>query len=411
MPDFFTLYLVVLLLNLSHCIIWGLIVFRYPDLRAARYWLAGSALNAAGGILLSVQGEEAHIALTVGANTLVVLGFYLNMCGVRRFHGAAMRWKLVIPLIFISSLVMLGTFNIWYGRNPMYTAAQALPLFFTATFLLRNHRRELGAIVSSSALIAGGLAHGTVAAGNTLILTGLAPEMNMRSAASIDLLVFLFAGVVWNFGFLLSSVDELRTQVERLVNEDELTGLASRRLFLNRLSRECAAVKRNSVFSLMLFDLDRFKSINDKHGHAAGDAALKHAAKVIRLQLQREDLFARLGGDEFALLLPRTDLDRASAVAENIVAALIEAPLIWRGVQIPVAASIGIASAKGPGVNAETLMEAADNALYETKRRGRNGYTLAHGAQRARLPVAQQFVIGASRVCPLNGRSNALTRS
>jgi GGDEF domain-containing protein len=102
--------------------------------------------------------------------------------------------------------------------------------------------------------------------------------MNMRSAASIDLLVFLFAGVVWNFGFLLSSVDELRTQVERLVNEDELTGLASRRLFLNRLSRECAAVKRNSVFSLMLFDLDRFKSINDKHGHAAGDAALKHAA-------------------------------------------------------------------------------------------------------------------------------------
>lgn len=393
MPDFFTLYLVVLLLNLSHCIIWGLIVFRYPDLRAARYWLVGSALNAAGGILLSVQGEVAHIALTVGANTLVVLGFYLNMCGVRRFHGAAIRWKLVVSLICISSLVMLGTFNMWYGRNPMYTAAQALPLFLTATFLVRNYRRELGAIVSSSALIAGGLAHGTIAVGNTLIITGLAPEMNMRSAASIDLLVFLFAGVVWNFGFLLSSVDELRAEVERLVNEDDLTGLASRRLFLNRLSTECAAMGQNSVFSLMLFDLDRFKSINDKHGHAAGDAALKHAAQVIRLQLQQRGVLARLGGDEFALLLPCTDVDRASAVAKNIVSALVDAPLIWRGIQIPVAASIGIAPAQGPAVDAETLMEAADNALYETKRRGRNGYTFANSAHRARLPPAQHSVI------------------
>ncbi len=382
MPDFFTLYLVLLLLNLSHCIIWGLIVFRYRDLRAARYWLGASALQVVAGILLSSQGETAHIVPTVGANGLVVLGFYLNMCGVRRLHGTDTERALVGSLVGLSCLLMLGTFDVWYGRNPLYTAVQALPLLLTGLYLLRYHRDELGAIVSSTAMIAGSLSHGVIAVGNTLILIGVAPAMNLRSAASIDLLVFLFAGVVWNFGFLLSAVDRLRGQVERLANEDELTGLANRRLFMRRLTEESVQTRTGEVFSVMVFDLDRFKLINDKYGHAAGDAALRHAVQVISAQLGSHDLFARLGGDEFALLLPQTELQEAEKVAERLVAELSKHPLGWSDLRIPVTASIGIAQFRAPSTRAEDLLEAADNALYQTKRRGRNGYSSASEVQK-----------------------------
>jgi len=385
MPDFFTLYLVVLLLNLSHCIIWALIVYRYRDLWAARYWLSGSALNALGGIALSFQGEVAHIALTVGANSFIVLGFYLNMCGIRRFHGSDVQGTRVVILVCASCVIMLATFSAWYGRNPVYTAAQALPLLLTASYLLRSHRAELGAIVSATAMIAGSLSHGAIALGNTLILSGVFPDMNLRSAASIDLLVFLFAGVVWNFGFLLSTVDRLRGELERLANEDELTGLASRRLFLNRLSATCAESRTGQTFSLMLFDLDRFKSINDKYGHAAGDAALRHVADIVRRQLRQGDLFARLGGDEFAVLLHYTGADAASALAGDIVTALSKMPLDWSGIRIPVSTSIGITLARGAGMKAEAVLEAADEALYDTKRRGRSGYTFAYEARRTHV--------------------------
>uniref|UniRef100_UPI003F84235A GGDEF domain-containing protein n=1 Tax=Shinella sumterensis TaxID=1967501 RepID=UPI003F84235A len=97
------------------------------------------------------------------------------------------------------------------------------------------------------------------------------------------------------------------------------------------------------------------------------------------------DLFARLGGDEFAVLLHHTGADAASALAGDIVTALSKTPLDWSGIRIPVSTSIGITLARGAGMKAEAVLEAADEALYETKRRGRSGYTFAYGARRTHV--------------------------
>lgn len=376
MPDFFTLFVVVLLLNLSHCMLWGMIAYRYKDLRAPRYWLAGSTAGLAGGIALLLQGESGFIANTVAGNGFFILGFYLNLCGLRQFYGDKVQGARISILVGGSILVMLATFHIWYGRNPVYTLAQSIPLALTAGYLLRTRSRDLGAVVAGIAMVAGVLSHSVIASGNVLIVTGVRPDLQLYRAASIDLLIFLFASVIWNFGFLISAVERMRTEVERLANEDELTGIANRRLFMSHLNRVCEAVYGGHGFSLLLFDLDRFKTINDKYGHAAGDAALKHVAELITKQLRQGDVFARLGGDEFCLLLSGAGSNDAEVVAKQIVSAVGGTPLQWGALQLPVSVSIGIVSGGPCGGSPETFLDSADRALYETKRRGRNGYTI-----------------------------------
>ncbi|SES47937.1 GGDEF domain-containing protein [Rhizobium sp. NFR03] len=375
MLDFFTLFVVVLLLNLSHCVLWGMLAYRYRDLHAARYWLAGSAAGVVGGIALSLQGDSGLIANTVAGNGLIIFGFYLNWCGSRLFHGDTVQGVRISTLVSISILVMLATFYVWYGRNPVYTLAQSIPLALTASYLLQRHRRDLGAVVAAIAMAAGVLSHSVIAGGNLLIVTGIRPDLQLYQAASIDLLVFLFASVIWNFGFLISAVEHLRSHVERLANQDELTGIANRRMFMTYLNRTCVAAGAGHNVSLLLFDLDRFKAINDKHGHAAGDAALRHVVEVIMGQLRNGEVFARLGGDEFGLLLPQTSAHDAAAVAMRIVGAVRGTPLQWNALRLTVTISIGIVTHHQSSATPETLLENADSALYETKRRGRNGYT------------------------------------
>lgn len=110
MPDFYTLFLVVLLLGLSQCLIWGLVVYRYGELKAARYWFSGSVASVLGGAILALQGNDGLLIQTVLGNSFIVLGFYLNYVGARCFHGARLKLLSVACLFVISVVLMLATF-------------------------------------------------------------------------------------------------------------------------------------------------------------------------------------------------------------------------------------------------------------------------------------------------------------
>ncbi|MDI6024789.1 GGDEF domain-containing protein [Corticibacterium sp. UT-5YL-CI-8] len=315
-----------------------------------------------------------------------MLGFWLNYMGVRLFHGNRPSPTWIAAFLAISTIAMLATFHIWYARNPVYTLAQSVPLLVTLLYLLPRVGRDLGAAITCAALAVASIAHLSIAGGNILIVAGIAPDLNLRDAAALDLLAFLFAAATWNFGFLISVIGYLRREVERLANEDDLTGLANRRLFMNHLNAACARTSQQS-FSVMLFDLDRFKDINDIHGHAAGDAALKHAADVLRNQFRPTDVFARLGGDEFCALLPDISEAEASAFAARALGSLHASPFVWRDLSLDISASVGVASSEtSEALNPSSLMEEADRALYETKRRGRNGFTVHARALEPHIP-------------------------
>jgi diguanylate cyclase (GGDEF)-like protein len=159
----------------------------------------------------------------------------------------------------------------------------------------------------------------------------------------------------------------LLAQLQRLSNEDPLTGLANRRRWDAELVSACTdARQRNSVVGVVLLDVDHFKAINDRHGHPGGDEALRQVAALLSRRVRAGDLVARLGGDELAVLMPGADLDRAVELAERLRREAAE--LVPAGFEAgEINLSLGVAAAAGDEAYPLELMSRADEQLYRAK--------------------------------------------
>ncbi|WP_083468091.1 GGDEF domain-containing protein [Methylobacterium tarhaniae] len=162
----------------------------------------------------------------------------------------------------------------------------------------------------------------------------------------------------------------LEAELRRLADTDPLTGALARRRFLEVCARDWPRRDGQSACLLML-DLDRFKLVNDSHGHAAGDAALIAFVTACRSALRSLDAVGRLGGEEFAVLLVETGPEDGAVIAERIRAAVAANPVATEGGPIGITVSIGLAEA-GPAESLEAAMRRADAALYAAKHGGRN---------------------------------------
>ncbi|MEW6703600.1 MAG: diguanylate cyclase [Pseudomonadota bacterium] len=179
------------------------------------------------------------------------------------------------------------------------------------------------------------------------------------------------AGTIW----ILSDISEevaAREQLKWAAMHDALTGLANRQVLQQRLERIMGAQARAKPAALLMLDLDRFKPVNDEHGHAAGDAVLRAVAHAIGACVRGGDLVARLGGDEFAVVLERCPADVAARVAEDIRRTVSELRVPWQGSSLRVGASIGVAALADEFSDAAQWMAAADAACYEAKAAGRD---------------------------------------
>jgi len=156
--------------------------------------------------------------------------------------------------------------------------------------------------------------------------------------------------------------------LEALATTDELTGLTNRRGFVDAFERELDRTTRGLTKGglLLMIDLDNFKNINDAHGHAAGDAALRLVAETLHGAIRRMDLAGRLGGDEFVLLFSNADVMAAVDRAQHLAIRLNSLILRWKGERIPVRASIGMRPYAG-GDSAEGVMQGADASMYAVK--------------------------------------------
>ena len=160
-------------------------------------------------------------------------------------------------------------------------------------------------------------------------------------------------------------------RLHRAARTDHLTGLANRAGFGEALERAVAAAAGGQGCAVLYMDLDRFKPVNDLHGHAAGDALLQEVARRIAARLPEGDLAARLRGDVFAVLLPAPiDPAGAEAAAGRLLDALAP-PFVFRGVPLPLCGSIGVALCPEHGREVDALLRVADRGLYSAKAAGR----------------------------------------
>jgi len=189
----------------------------------------------------------------------------------------------------------------------------------------------------------------------------------------------IILGVLFTFLFVLARkfIDKLSAVQEQLVlmaTIDDLTKLFNRKVALQRLEEEIAKhLRLKSPLSCLMLDIDHFKSINDRHGHQAGDAVLQEIAGILQDSSRKYDIVCRYGGEEFMIVLPSTDFESARTVAEKIRGIVSKSRVVYNKELIKTTVSIGVAQLRTDGEEgADGLIKRADDALYEAKNAGRD---------------------------------------
>lgn len=306
-------------------------------------FLAGGATS---GVGVWTTQQTVHSKVAQG---IVAVSFLLCGCGLAVVRHPTLRT--MVSMAF-ASMVILG---VLVGTSDPLGMA---PIFFLWPVVLLAH-------FASVRVSAAGYAIAIAALGAGLVV-------NDNAALRVD----TFIGVGSSLGlmaWLISSLSgrEIRLRAELAVaaDTDPLTGLLNRRAFYPRLERLVAdALATDGRLSLVMFDLDHFKVINDRFGHAEGDEVLRHAAAALRGTCRVDDLVARLGGEEFAVALPGAASDDALRFAARVAAAMRAAP----DRAVALSTSAGSCSVQALVTTPDELLLRADEALYAAKRAGRN---------------------------------------
>jgi two-component system, cell cycle response regulator len=177
------------------------------------------------------------------------------------------------------------------------------------------------------------------------------------------------------FKYLSNDVEaQYHQTIFSMIVTDGLTGVFSRRFFEEALEREVVRSQRHRrPLSLVLFDIDRFKSVNDEHSHLVGNEVLREVCRRVAPSIRRDEVFARWGGEEFAVLLPESKREQAAAFAERVRKLVSGAPIVVGAIAIPVTISLGVGTMSGePGMDGHALVLEADRNLLRAKAAGRN---------------------------------------
>jgi diguanylate cyclase (GGDEF)-like protein len=222
-------------------------------------------------------------------------------------------------------------------------------------------------------------------------------DSGMLQGLALTLITFgtlLFTVIL---AFLQLNMTKERTELRHKINSlvDPLSGVANRRAFLDRAGHLLGRHEADhEPLAMLLFDLDHFKQINDRLGHAAGDAVLQVFAGTASSTLGADVLFARIGGEEFASCLPVGDLDEAYAIAERVRRNFAAAAARFRSEQLLPSVSVGITLGRETGMTVGSLLSVADRALYRAKENGRN---------RVETEMEEGSAAGAPSIVPIIG--------
>ncbi len=301
-----------------------------------------------------------HFFLAFG--NLMVLQFsriFLNTKDRAPKLDLLMRSGMVIALTLIPLSLVIEYYHMAHAITPLTLFSAILLTLSGISLLMRGYREARYFLLAFFVFIIGTI---LIALRNI----GLIPETQV--AAWFSQIGLVGMSVILSFG-VAAKVEYL----SRLASVDHLTGLLNRRVFLEKLEAETDRFKRYGVSAvLMILDLDHFKNINDKFGHAGGDRVLRRFAKRLKKTVRKTDIVGRLGGEEFAVLLSETTMDTALPLADRILEGARKCVVSEGSKAISFTTSIGIAELQADDTHMDRLLARADAALYRAKNNGRD---------------------------------------
>lgn len=359
------------------------------SVRAFAWWGSAYLIGASSMALWSAPTYLFRLPPAIPAALIfVACGMMWN--GVRLFHGR----RLLAWANFAGAIVWLITSGLpVFPEHSMARIALGMLVVAAYTFAIafeigRERRKSL---YSKTAAIVVPCLHAGI------FLLPLAMRAFLPEVLTAGwLTVFALESMIYAVGtafIVLLMVKDYHVHIYRsAASIDPLTGLLNRRAFQEGALILCAhAALRREPVSLLMFDLDQFKSVNDRFGHAVGDEVLRVFARVIRTSMRASDIIGRLGGEEFAAIVP-ANLETAGRIAERSRAFFQEAGVVIAGHAVGATVSIGTAMAQAPVIDLERLMAHADSALYRAKNDGRNR---VHAADEEPISEAGRLIAAA----------------
>jgi diguanylate cyclase (GGDEF)-like protein len=375
-------FLMLAMIQAVAAVMWAIGAWWIRETRAAALHWAG--YGACSAVTLLYLGT--HLSSLPLAGVLFAVGApMLLQHGVWHFTGQPRHYRVHGAMLAAAVLAS------WVGIDPAWRPLQAVVHYtitatlylWTAADLYRYARGTLAlrfpALLAVPLLLAG-----LNAAGRALRTAfkpeALATEIAANSTLNVGTAMVIVALIAMLHATLMALVvARLIQQLDWRARHDGLTGLLNRRAMQEAIDQQLGRSRRGGdTFAVVMLDIDHFKTINDRHGHDAGDQALMHTAAVLQNAVRAVDRVGRFGGEEFVVLLPATGLAQAAEMAEALRARLAELGVPREGEALALSASFGVAEWKGPDEEPSRLLMRADKALYRAKRAGRNRVQVAH---------------------------------
>lgn len=348
------------------------------------FWAFANVFISLGFMLLSLRGIMPDLITVIFANSLIFGGIVLFFTGNRRFLGLSDERVFSLALLILHALI-IGYFN--YINQQVVYRIVCISIFITIVSGRNYYDFRQGWLQNRSASYK--FISIVYLAFCSLIITraiftywfsNLEGLYTPDRIQSFSFVTFILTSIVWTFAYMIlnnerlqQELNETKIKFEKLAATDFLTGINNMRRFFEIGEVEIHRARRfRHPLSLIMFDIDHFKKINDTYGHAAGDMVLTTIIDVCKFNLRELDTLGRLGGEEFGIVLPHTDIDVAKMVAGRLRRAFDETEIRILTETIRVTASFGVTEFLESDKQLKDLLDRADSALYEAKQSGRN---------------------------------------
>ncbi len=384
MFDIRTLTIAIMSINILLALIMVIYWRTQTTYRGFGFWALANIISAVAYLLYGLRGMIPGILSIVLATAFAGAAFILRLEAIRYFFGKDRWLRSSIP----ASILFVGLFLYFTEvrdsaviRNTILTVMVVSYSIICTYHLTKNANHKQRIFTYAISLIF--LIYSAIMIIRVIVWWINPLERNLLAQTPVNIIFFFFE-IVAHTGttvlFLMLntqrfSSDLLATQkeFENLATIDSLTNVNNRRMFFELGTLDFLRARRlDHPFSLLTFDFDLFKEVNDGYGHAAGDMVLRDALIVVRKNIRDIDVLGRTGGDEFAICFPETSVTDAMSAAGRIQRALSTSEFTWQGKTITVTLSIGIAELSDRDQNFDALIQRSDQYLYVAKRAGRN---------------------------------------